>query len=52
MTDSIGDRLRSLLASDVYNEKGRLRPDRVPPFTREQPFRRPRLWSRSAGPDA
>ncbi len=27
MTDSIGDRLRSLLASDVYNEKGRLRSD-------------------------
>ena len=27
MTDSIGDRLRGLLASDVYNEKGRLRSD-------------------------
>lgn len=52
MTDSIGDRLRSLLASDVYNEKGRLRPDRVPPFTREQPFPPAEVWSRSAGPDA
>jgi hypothetical protein len=27
MTDSLADRLRSLLASDVYTEKGRLRSD-------------------------
>jgi hypothetical protein len=27
VADSIGDKLRSLLASDVYNEKGRLRSD-------------------------
>jgi hypothetical protein len=27
MTDSLADRLRSLLASDVYSEKGRLRSD-------------------------
>jgi hypothetical protein len=27
MTDSFGDRLRGLLASDVYSEKGRLRAD-------------------------
>lgn len=27
MTDSIADRLRGLLASDVYNERGRLRAD-------------------------
>jgi hypothetical protein len=71
MADSITDRLRGLLASDVYSDKGRLRSDdllvrervgrglgeatarirdltsrwradRVPPSTREQPFRRPR----------
>jgi SPFH domain / Band 7 family len=28
MTDSVADRLRSLLASDVYNERGRLHSDR------------------------
>jgi hypothetical protein len=46
MADTLSDRLRSLLASDVYSSKGRLRADDL--LVRERVGRGPRRGVRTA----